>query len=159
MTEAAERRISVGFTGTRDGMTVVQHGLITSQMRGYVKGYDRVMARHGDCLGADKEFHGICRAAKVAYLVGHPGHDPRTGKSPTRAYCEFDLVHESDPYLVRDWAIVVASDVLLATPKGEEQPRGSGTWATIRYARRAKILIMIVMPNGQIRWENVDSIQ
>jgi len=53
--------------------------------------------------------------------------------------------------MARNRDIVAASDALLAAPEGPEAsyPR-SGTWATVRMARRAGLPIQIVWPDGRI---------
>ena len=66
-----------------------------------------------------------------------------------RANMVCDLVEPGEPFLTRNHNIVLFSDVMLATPKQvEEQRRGSGTWATIRYARQAEKPLAIVWPDG-----------
>jgi predicted Rossmann fold nucleotide-binding protein DprA/Smf involved in DNA uptake len=74
----------------------------------------------------------------------HPGPD-----GPARAYCEAEEVRPQRPYLDRNRDIVAASDVLIACPKGPEQRR-SGTWSTVRYARQARLPILIVWPDGEV---------
>ena len=44
--------------------------------------------------------------------------------------------------------LVDACEVLLATPKGPEKLR-SGTWATVRYARKVGKRIVIIEPDGK----------
>jgi hypothetical protein len=52
-------------------------------------------------------------------------------------------------YLARDDNIVAETDVLVATPaQTTEVMRGSGTWATIRYARRREKPRILIWPNG-----------
>jgi predicted Rossmann fold nucleotide-binding protein DprA/Smf involved in DNA uptake len=57
------------------------------------------------------------------------------------------------PYLVRNETIVKQSQVLLAAPRTSKDEQRSGTWHTIRYARKMKRKIYIVMPDGVIRKE------
>ncbi|KKM09958.1 hypothetical protein LCGC14_1722330, partial [marine sediment metagenome] len=47
--------------------------------------------------------------------------------------------------LARNKLMVARADFLIATPKTmKEVMRGSGTWATIRYARKADIPILLL---------------
>jgi hypothetical protein len=106
-------------------------------------------AHHGCCVGADAQFD-----AMLAYLpttcIVH-GHPPLiTTKMAKGLSC--DVMHPPLDYLVRNRAIVDAVDTLFAAPKGEEESR-SGTWSTVRYARRKGINIHIIMPNGGSRFE------
>ena len=53
------------------------------------------------------------------------------------------------PELQRDRDIAVICDVLFACPQGmTELVKGSGTWATIRYAKAEKKRVVIIYPNG-----------
>lgn len=141
----------LGFTGTQLGMTDIQAQIVFDEMMlfGQEPGEEVTEAHHGCCVGADAQFD-----AMLAYMdksvVVH-GHPPlNTGKMAKGLYC--DVMHPPLEYLVRNRAIVDAVDTLFATPKGEEELR-SGTWSTVRYARRKGINIRIVMPNGNMRFE------
>jgi hypothetical protein len=54
------------------------------------------------------------------------------------------------PYLVRNHEIVDDSQVLIAAPKEFTEQLRSGTWATIRYARKIGRTVRIVFPDGSI---------
>jgi hypothetical protein len=54
---------------------------------------------------------------------------------------------------VRNHRIVDMTRVLVACPDGEERQH-SGTWATVRYARKRGKWIIIVYPDGTVREEN-----
>jgi predicted Rossmann fold nucleotide-binding protein DprA/Smf involved in DNA uptake len=58
-------------------------------------------------------------------------------------------LREPLPYLERNHAIVNESDFLIAAPDGPETLR-SGTWATVRYARKVGKRVLVIMPNGEI---------
>ena len=58
-------------------------------------------------------------------------------------------------YLDRNHDIVDAADVLIAAPSGTTEKRRSGTWATVRYARKLGRTICVVLPDGVVRTENV----
>ena len=57
-------------------------------------------------------------------------------------------------YLLRDWDIAEACTELLAAPATfAEVSRGSGTWATVRYARKLHRPVTIVFPDGHSKRE------
>ena len=124
--------ISIGFTGTEEGMTELQKAKLSNYLSQYSGDF-----HHGDCVGADEEAHHIAR--KLDYkIVIHPPTNP-----VKRAFCEGDILPRKD-YLVRNKDIVYSSDVLVATPKEREEILRSGVWATVRFARKmGKKLVMI----------------
>jgi len=96
---------------------------------------------HGDCIGADEE------AAAIAVGAGYRifSHPPLN--AAIRAFTRADVELQPKDYLVRNRDIVDVADVLVATPAGLEVQR-SGTWSTVRYARRLGKRTYIVMPDG-----------
>lgn len=60
-----------------------------------------------------------------------------------RAFCKGDVCNTAKPYLERNNDIVKNSDVLVACPASKTEVLRSGTWATIRKARKAKIEVFI----------------
>lgn len=136
------KSITVGFTGTHHGMTPwqvdgVKYWLTTLQRNGYK------VARHGDCIGSDEQFHGIAKDMGFQIII-HPPRNPKR-----RAYCKnANLVLSVDEYLKRDDAIIAASSIMLATPRGMYEELRSGTWATIRHTRKANVQVEIIYP----RW-------
>lgn len=104
---------------------------------------------HGDCVGADAEAHEIAKG-HGAYVVVHPPDNDKY-----RAFCKGDVITEPKPYLERNEDIIIMCGLLIATPKSMfEEMRGSGTWYTIRKAKEIKRSIIIVYPNGAVRWHN-----
>ncbi len=136
----------IGFTGTRHGMTVEQRAevaLLVKMFAGMSGGW-RLVCHHGDCIGADSEFHDIARGVD-ALIELHPGP---LDDHQRQAQRWGDVRHTAQPHMRRNRIIVLASDVMIATPfEADEQLRG-GTWSTIRMARVAKRPLAIVWPNG-----------
>lgn len=140
---------SIGFSGSREGMStrqleVVERFLAMSEFK---------EVHHGDCTGADEQFHMIVDAkiqegGGQIRIVIHPPDDPSY-----RAFCLSSAMLPQQPYLVRNETIVKQSQVLLAAPSTSKDEPRSGTWHTIRYARKMKRKIYIVMPDGVIRKE------
>lgn len=135
--------IVVGFTGTRAGMTPLQRAFVAGFLLDHV-----AEAHHGDCEGADEQFHALCRRAGVPVVL----HPPTAGDR--RAWCDGAVRTEKAlPFLDRNKEIVKASTVLIAAPKeGREPPpgRGQGTWSTVRFARSRRGAIRVVMPDGSL---------
>lgn len=147
---------SVGFTGTQAGMTWQQSLAFIRVLSEQGEAFN---FHHGDCIGADNEAHRIIRLLwkKVCIFVYPPI------KSNKRAYTVVGseqmvgklVVLDEKDYIARNHDIVNACNVLIACPKGEEELR-SGTWATVRYARKkmpheAKRIIIIYPDGGVIR--------
>lgn len=53
------------------------------------------------------------------------------------------------PPLVRNHDIVDSTELLIACPKEQVEVLRSGTWATIRYARKKEITVWLIDPEGQ----------
>jgi hypothetical protein len=121
--------VKVGFTGSRDGMSQFQKEqlvVLLSQM-------EFVEFHHGDCKGADAEAHDIVREF-FPHVRIHV-HPPKI--EFMRAFKEGDVMYEPDEYLPRDERIVNITDLLIGAPKNTDfEEKRSGSWYTIRYARR-----------------------
>jgi len=53
--------------------------------------------------------------------------------------------------LERNRAIVDETDILLAAPLESEEQLRSGTWATVRYARKQHKTVLVIFPNGIVQ--------
>jgi hypothetical protein len=132
----------VGFTGTRIGMTDDQKIAFSRWMQTQCLKNQIVILHHGDCLGADELAHGIAKGLGCGVVI-HPPTNPSM-----RAFCkEYDRIEEPKHYLIRNVDIVMASDVLVAVPEGAERMR-SGTWSTIRYAKKVGKPFVVISPSG-----------
>lgn len=128
----------VGFTGTREGMTDLQKALLVNRLAGLCP--DQFL--HGDCIGADEEAHQLVRLHHPnCAIILHPPSYPEY-----RAYCEADIEMPPQGFLARNRAIAMRCDELVAAPKQTVQELRSGTWATIRYARKAGKPVHLLMP-------------
>lgn len=139
--------MKLGFTGTQHGMTSQQKD--TAML--YAMSCQPKEAHMGDCVGADKEFHDIIHdinkkfPAHKCATIGHiPIYDTK------RAFCLYDVVKEPKPYLERNHEIVNSCDILIAAPKESYEQQRSGTWATVRYAKKKNKPVVIVYPNGDM---------
>lgn len=148
--------LSIGFTGTHRGISDGQR-LTLSGLLSRARDIGAKFFRHGDCNGGDKEAHAL--AADLYYLITiHPPTDPKR-----RAFCAGHVILPPKPYLVRDRDMVNATEVLIACPYQDYEVLRSGTWATIRYARKKHKPIIRILRSGVIVSENMmqltDSIQ
>lgn len=138
--------MKIGFTGTRVGMTPIQFAIV---LRGIAEMRPKEV-HHGACIGADKQFHDIAFSQMVLAVI-HPGVN-KQGKCFTRAECFYPKkVLPERFYLDRDKDIVDAVDFMIATPKSKVEELRSGTWATIRYAKKKKKDLLIVYPDGNFK--------
>lgn len=144
--------MKIGFTGTQNGITPPQFDLLVEVLQGL---HEVTEAHHGDCIGADGEFAVIIDALYSqangfeAQLHSHPPDDPKK-----RAFTAYQKSYPEKPFLDRNEDIVDATEILIACPKGQAEERRSGTWATIRYARKQGGIIIILWPDGKYTYED-----
>lgn len=146
--------MKIGFTGTQNGTTAEQ--LVTLEKLLRAQKLDEF--HHGDCIGADDEAVGVVKEIKrhppLAWkkkpkIICHP-----PSNDSKRAWNESDEERTPKPYLDRNHDIVNESKMLIATPKGFREELRSGTWATVRYARKQGKQVIIVWPDGSTTREN-----
>ena len=138
--EGTKGKFVIGFTGTREGMSNTQLVELTEFLEKYKTWYD-VEFRHGDCIGADEQAHLIASAFGFRIVV-HPPND-----TMLRAYCAFaEEIRSPKAFLTRNHDIVDASDIVIAAPRTSVEELRSGTWATIRYARKTGKRVEIILP-------------
>jgi hypothetical protein len=139
--------IRIGFSGTRDGMTSLQVRALHAYMHGLNRGAIAaawIEGHHGDCLGADHEFH-VLATALGWRTVTHPPVNPSR-----RAWCRADVILPEKGYLERDRDIALATGELLAAPVSFSPADGAGTWATVGYAVRAGRPATVIRPDGRV---------
>jgi hypothetical protein len=97
---------------------------------------------HGDCVGSDAEAHDIAHEFGAAIIIHPPSNpDKRAFKNPGPRRIP-------KPYLERNKDIVNECDVLIGMPKEHEEQLRSGTWSTIRYARKQGKPLRVIAPDG-----------
>ena len=125
---------AVGFTGTRQGMTEAQRRRVR-WLLGRLRAGGAVEFHHGAARGADSQAEDL--ATSLGYvIVRHPAAKGRE--------------------LARNHIIVGESDGLLATPATRVEQLRSGTWATVRYGRKADVPTIVVAPDAAPPPEGVD---
>ncbi len=126
---------------------------VTELVAELIKEYDIewVTGLHGDCVGADDEFNTICLSLNMRTICF-----PCT-ITGMRAFGKTELAAEPKAPMERNRDIVERAHVMIACPPNYLRiKRGSGTWATIGFTRKAKKPLYIVFPNGKIEKERVD---
>lgn len=143
--------ITIGFTGTRKGMQREQWNTVSrilSILKDELIPSDRVVALHGDCVGADCDFDIIAEGygfERVCRPCTFENMRARTGATE---------IEKPKPPMQRNRDIVADADVMIACPPNKTPIKsGSGTWATIGFARKAGKPLAIVFPDGTIQTE------
>ena len=139
----------LGFSGTQKGMTPAQKAAVKK----IVIDLAPSEVHHGDCVGADYEFHQIVKEVEreLGIEIRKVGHPPV--KQSRRAFCDFDEECEPRDYLDRNTDIAFDTDALLAAPKADVETQRSGTWSTVRRARSKGNPIFVVPPDGNVMTE------
>jgi len=137
--------MKIGFTGTRKGMTEPQK----KNFGKLLKKYDISEFHHGDCIGSDEEAHEIADKLNCRIHI-HPPLDRKH-----RAFCNplATYSHPPKPYLERNHDIVNDTAILIAAPDSDKEKMRSGTWATIRYAKKKGKDVIVIYPNGLVEGE------
>jgi len=140
----------IGYTGTQKGMTEQQKNILR-KMLGEIYGNDfyqfPMIFHHGDCIGGDEE------ACEIALEIGFELHCHPPINPNKRAFVESKYMEDERPYLDRNHDIVNACHTIFAAPFEKEEMLRSGTWATIRYAKKRNKRLFIIYPDGTTNLE------
>jgi len=155
------RTLKIGFTGTKNGMDALQKESLVTLFNQAVQENDEVEFHHGDCIGADAQaarlmdlvrrnlirVHGPNPSCRVK-IVCHPGYPPNhPEETKYRAFTTFnDEVRDPKPFIARDHDIVDETDKLIAAPVSKTEETRSGTWTTVRYARKKNKPYVAIYP-------------
>lgn len=134
----------VGFTGTQIGMTPQQQ----RRLRLELQSLNVLVLHHGDCHGSDQQAHDIAGELNIRRVIHPPSNDQK------RAHCQVsrrDRVLPPRDYLDRNHDIVDEVDLVIAATRLDHEELRSGTWATVRYARRIGTPALIIQPDGKLR--------
>jgi hypothetical protein len=132
--------MKIGFTGTQRGMTDFQKEVLEAFLRIYEDWGEELWFLHGDCIGADAEAVRIARDMKYGIWTFPPIHTAK------RAWVESGRTETPREYLTRNHNIVKACDLMVAAPGEDTEVLRSGTWATIRYAKRLDKHLFLIYP-------------
>lgn len=135
--------IKYGFTGTRNGLNQIQQNEIINLLKNDLTNGNTIEVHHGDCVGADCDFHVLCEKlntninANIKIVI----HPPNI--KTLRAYCKSDHIEKEKKYLERNIDIVDQTNILIACPLSKNEELRSGTWMTIRNARKKNKKVII----------------
>jgi len=137
--------VNLGFTGTQRGLKPKQR----ATLRYLFIELQLHILHHGDCIGADEAAHRVAIGGGVRVIV-HPPTNPKL-----RAFCQGGEILPEKPYLERNRDIVDAGGGgLIACPSTFTETLRSGTWTTVRYARkRQDRRIWLIFPDGTFKPE------
>ena len=137
----------IGFTGTQHGMTPKQLEVVDRLLKrchNWATERDGHIETHsGDCIGADTDFFHLI---PDSIYIKTFGHIPNINTK--RSFCEYNYEFTPLPYLDRNKKIVEHCDILIATPAQDTEQLRSGTWSTIRYAKKTGKRLKIIFQNG-----------
>lgn len=136
-------KLIMGFTGTRHDITKEQKERLVLFIKALLK-TNTLVGVHGDCIGADAAFNSICKSLDI---IRHKY--PSTLKDYTAHTDAIQMSEPLDP-LVRNKIIVNTSSFLIACPGSIHEKHRSGTWSTVRHARKQNKHIVIIFPDGLI---------
>lgn len=137
----------IGFTASRDGAADAQD----EAMCHWMANRPNAELHHGDCIGGDNSAYLYAR-----FLSWRTVAHPAKVHPSLRAFTLSDEIRPVKPPLDRNRDIVDETTELVALPKGPEEQR-SGTWATVRYARKCQRQITIIWPDGSVTVEPAKS--
>ena len=132
--------MKVGFTGTREGMSDRQKRALSELLRCL----NIEQLHHGACVGADQECVLTCKAVGASWIAIYAWPCDIESMVSDVAVKLSDKVMAPVKPLDRNQDIVMCSDLLIAAPRTAQEQQRSGTWATIRYARKAGIPVIIL---------------
>ena len=98
---------------------------------------------HGDAIGADAFSHQVAVSLGMRIVI----HPPLN--SQYRAFCNNGSVTilPTKPYLERNFDLIKATEILLVLPIQNQEIQRSGTWHTVRVARRNNRSVVIFFPD------------
>jgi hypothetical protein len=117
----------LGFTGTRNGLSDNQRAWLALE----IQSNPPAKAGHGDCVGADGDFHDLLRL----YAPSCEIHVWPSLFEGLRAFKKGDVMYEPEKAGVRDKHIVKFATHFVGCPPTDFEVQRSGSWQTLRMAR------------------------
>lgn len=153
--------VAIAVTATRQGLTLQQKHTLEKllDILPRAETLTQFQVYHGAALGGDQQvaeiFHRRRAELGVSRIVAFPSDIPT--QVSIRSLMLSDEKKEPAPPLARNATMVRDAWLVLAFPARATEEVRSGTWATIRNARRWGLYHMIVWPNGACESFNVPS--
>lgn len=151
MTSVDYRSIA-SFTGTSRAKLSIPQIISLEEVIWDVFEKGCIWLSHGEAAGADKIANSLAHRAGMQ-TISHPwtGNKDANGRWHRFQFIDIRTEPKDDP-IERNHDIVDDGMLLIAAPSCPEYMR-SGTWATVRYARKVHKPRVIVWPDGRIEWE------
>lgn len=135
--------MKISFTATQNGLTARQ----------WTRVWDELIAAkpsaviHGACKGGDDEIDDVCLRLGIQRVV-FPSDHPTKSRLQRCVERGGKIIVAREPMfsLARNPLIVDAGDRLIACPSQARMIVRSGTWATVRYARKKHVNVLIIEP-------------
>lgn len=137
----------VAITGTRQGLSLQQKATLEL----WLAFHPLNCLCHGAAYGTDEYL--AVRANEGTHVIAFPCN--LKGQTSEKAIQASDEVFDAEPPLERNRAMVDYAMELIAFPRLMEEEQRSGTWATIRYARRRNVPVTIFWPDGTTTKSNL----
>jgi len=144
--------ITIGFTGTRMGMSREQQRVFRLSMQEYAQRYQIERFVHGGADGADEQADEIAVELGIPITI-RPGSDDRYLYWIEKNDGIVRAVYGTEKPLDRNQLIVEQVSEMFATPGHRHEILRSGTWSTIRYTRRCEKQLTIIYPDGSIEFD------
>lgn len=135
--------LRIGFTGSRLGMSPRQ----LRRLEALIGERCPSELHHGQCIGADAQAHEIAMRLSVPAIIVHPPRDTMlVARLPSGPNSQTQVTYlPAARALRRNRAIVRAVDLLVAAPASSDETVRSGTWSTIRFARRLPGVSVVIL--------------
>ena len=133
---------SIGITASRKGISAQALETFEAVLQEHPELEE---LHHGDCVGGDEQIHMMVQnIVPEVRLVIHPPIN-----EDLRANCKgaYKVLPKKD-YMSRNHDIVNTSEVIVGFPNGNHEIIRSGTWATLRFARKKNKKIIVIYPDG-----------
>ncbi len=126
--------MKLGFTATQGGLTAWQKTMARTRM---VK-LKPVAVVHGGCIGGDDQIDEIAAELGIIRIIFPSTHPTKALPKDhfQRRVGSVVIWNEADEPLKRNVKIVKTVDMLIGCPQQPKETVRSGTWATIRQARK-----------------------
>lgn len=132
---------TIGFTRTQEGMTDAQKLALRKLLDGGAGEF-----HHGDCVGADSEAHDIADECGYSIILHPPTNHSKRAWRENPGH----MMRPVRAYLDRNKDIVMETSSLIAAPLEEKEQQRSGTWATVRFARKIGKPVFLILPDGTV---------
>jgi len=135
----------VGFSGSRFDLPDPQADALVTEAHALNGLYKDLELHHGDCTGADLFAHHMAKGLRWR-VVAHPAIIHVKWKAMVRDADEYRIAQRP---IRRNHTIVEETRRVIACPSTFTPTPYSGTWATIRYARKLKRPLTVILPDGE----------